>query len=697
MTKIAKKVLWIATAWAGILFGSDEGALELSQDVDRFAQIATQTKRNVDYMPYIISVLKGDELEKLGISTLGEALTLVPGVDMATDTIDYQTPIFRGSNPFAYGQSKLLIDGICVNDTFFDGYSPYLDMPIEIIKRIEVVRGPGSMADGINAYAGSIHVVTYAEDFEGLDKKERLFFKGGSHNALGGGFVQDVKEGELKLHADFYYHKDDKKLFVGNDSLKQGVYNFFAPFPDIDNSMLSRSGQAPLMLQNGSLGLKLDYKNLTLEGRILRYEHGSAYGINAMLPDENDHIELPRNYLQISYVADVAPNLKATFKAGYKDDTFHSEAMLAPAGMVFPKLSNPYGETVTFTEGFYGIHESKQLTVYLESFARYEGLRNHEIMVGFKILDEKTTGVVTTTTDRDTGSGLVDYSKSFPFFDEDARRKSTILSCQDIYDTSDKTTLIYGINFEDNSHIDPTFNPRVSVVYRYDEGNIFKAMASRSHRNPSWQELYTMNNSARLGNPDLEPEIVNAFETAYIKKFDMDESFGLNLFYLINENQIMRVYNPALKAYRYENFYNSDIYGFEAEYRGPIGLKGLFSASYSFVDGHDDEDNGLANAAKHLVKSSYTYALGKHLFVGAVAKYVGEKGRIANDEREKVDDYMTLDAAISYQNKKSGLTISAAVKNIFDADIVFPSEPRTYYDDYPQDGRWWIIRLVKEF
>ena len=98
----------------------------ISADMKHFDTIATQTKQNVHYQPYIISVFKSSELEKLGVSNLKEALTLVPGVDIATDNINMQTPVFRGSNPFAYGQSKLLIDGVLVNNLFFDGYSEYL-------------------------------------------------------------------------------------------------------------------------------------------------------------------------------------------------------------------------------------------------------------------------------------------------------------------------------------------------------------------------------------------------------------------------------------------------------------------------------------------------------------------------------------------------------------------------------------------
>ena len=137
---------------------------QIDRDLELFTKAATETKANEPYQPYIISVLNGKRLEKLGIATLGEALELIPGVDIATDLMDMKSPVFRGSNPLAFGQVKLLIDGMLANDTFIDGFAGYLYMPIEMIKRIEVVRGPGRRTDGINAYAGSIQVITYAEE-----------------------------------------------------------------------------------------------------------------------------------------------------------------------------------------------------------------------------------------------------------------------------------------------------------------------------------------------------------------------------------------------------------------------------------------------------------------------------------------------------------------------------------------------------
>ena len=154
-----------------------------------FSKVATVTKQNEHYQPYIVSVFKGKELEKLGVANLKEALVLVPGVDMATDNFNNQTPVFRGSNPLAYGQSKLFIDNVLVNSVFFDAYFEYLSFPIEMIKRIEVTRGPGSKTDGVNAYAGSIHVITYAEDFKDFKNNDKLVFKYGSSDYMMGGFV----------------------------------------------------------------------------------------------------------------------------------------------------------------------------------------------------------------------------------------------------------------------------------------------------------------------------------------------------------------------------------------------------------------------------------------------------------------------------------------------------------------------------
>ncbi len=663
---------------------------KIALDMAQYGKVATITKQNEHYQPYIISVFQGKELQKLGVSNLKEALELVPGVDMATDNVNYKTPIFRGSNPFAYGQSKLLIDGVLVNDLFLDGYSAYLDMPIDIIKRIEVVRGPGSKTDGVNAYAGSINVITYAEQLEGFETEDRLFLKGGSYDYRMGGFVKTYKQDGFTLFTDFFYLEDNKKLPAGPDAASLGIYNY--PHLGIDNTPLSQSGDAPLWLKNYALGLHLSYKAFSLRARTLYHKQGSAYGINALLPKDDDHVKLPSHSLELAYDKEFG-HYKAIIKAGVKLDAFQSQSKLTPDGFELPSLSDPIGTKTTYTNGFYGEHEAAQRTLYQSSYLKYSGFENHYLSFGYRLSKEETRKVVTKTTDRDSGTGLTDYGQTYPFFDKDAQRDILALSFQDKFDYSSSLSLMYGINVEKISHQNAQFDPRLSMVYRMDRENIFKAIYSRSHRNPSWQEMYTINNRARVGNPDLDPETVRAFEAAYIRNFSNDSYLQANIFYLNNKDQIDKT-NPQNE---FRNSKDTDIYGLELEFKGNITQDNQIYANYAFVDGEDDKGNPLANVAQHMAKGYYIYNYDPYFSISTLAKYVGAKERVMGDDREKLKAYTTVDASLQYQSRVHDFTLTLSVKNIFDEEVKYPSEPYTYTNDYPQEGRNFLIAFKKSF
>jgi len=662
----------------------------IAQELDHFTEAATVTKANEPYQPYIITVLEGKRLEKLGVATLGEALELIPGVDIATDLLDMKTPIFRGSNPFAFGQVKLLIDGMLANDTYFDGFASYLYMPVEVIKRIEVVRGPGSRTDGINAYAGSINVITYAEE---IGKPiNRVFAKTGSHDLRAGGFSSSFSEGKLHVHTDGYYQKDNKRLFAGPDAPATGAYNFQLPLYSIDNTSLAQSGDAPLQTTSYALGLQLDYEAFSLKARGTQFIHGSAYGINGMLPQDDDRIKLPSFLLELGWEEKFG-NLEATVKAGMKYDSFRSDAMLTPTGFEIPSLSDPLNQKTTFTDGFYGIHEAEQRTFYQSTYLKYKGIEDHTITIGYRLNKEDTCNVVTKTTDRDSGVGLVDYTQIYPFFDASAQRNTVMFSVQDQMEIGPRLSVLYGINIEDTSLSRTQYDPRVSLVYQSDMQRIYKAIYSRSHRNPSWQELYTLNNSARVGNINLNPETVDAFELAMIQKFNGSSYVQADVFYLINKDQIDK--NNAEHTYLNSN--NTDIYGLELEINTQVTSHDELYASYSYVDGSDDKGNDLANVAHHLAKASYIYNFTSELNAGTVIKYVGKKSRVEGDLRSDTPSYVTADISVRYHNLPHQFSLSFSIKNLADANIAYPSEPNTYINDYPQDGRTFLFSLSKEF
>jgi len=674
----------------------------ITKDMDRFNNVATITKQNEDYQPYIISVFNGKELETLGVSNLKESLQLVPGVDITTDNFNNQTPIFRGSNALAYGQTKLFIDDVLVNNLFFDSYSEYLGLPIEMIKRIEVVRGPGSKTNGVNAYAGSIHVITYAEDFKDFESNDKLIFKYGSYDYRMSGFIQKFKTENLTATVDFYYQKDNKNLKAGPDGYSQGSMSSTALGKD--NTALSQNGDAPVWNEDYSFSLNLKYKDFTLKGRALDHTQGSAYGINLSLPQNKDRVKLPSYYLELGYDKEIN-NLYVDIKAGVKYDTFDSKAKLGPDGVdfidyeKFVNSNNTIVNNVIFPNGIYGEHLAKQRTLYQSSYLTYKGIDNHTITSGYRFLKEETTNMVSKLSNWETGdASLVDYTETFPFFNKNAKRDIKIFSLQDEFQFNKKLNFIYGFNYETTSYEDAGFEPRISMVYQKDLENIFKAIYSRSHRNPSWQEMFTANNAARVGSTDLKPEKVDAVEFSYIKKFSTDTYLQTNIFYLQNKDQI---YNSATDPL-YRNVVDTDIYGLELEYTGHLSSDDKLYLNYTYLTGTSTitdtgERSSLTNVAHHLAKGYYIYNLNNNLSLSGIAKYVGEKKRVLSDTRNKIDAYTTIDTTLNYKNHTYNYDIAFSIKNIFDEDVIYPSTPKTYSQDYTQEGRTFLVTLRKEF
>lgn len=678
---------------------SDDILASITQDMSRFNTVATITKQNEHYQPYIISVFQGKELEKLGVSNLKEALLLVPGVDMSTDNFNNQTPIFRGSNSLAYGQTKLFIDDVLVNNLFFDAYSEYLGMPIEMIKRVEVVRGPGSKTNGVNAYAGSIKIVTYAEDFKDFESKDKIVFKYGSYDYRMGGFIKKFKTENLSATVDFYYQEDNKKLYAGPDGFATGALSIPGLY---DNTGLAQDGDAPVWIEDYSIGLNLRYKDFYIKGRHLDHTQGSSYGINLSLPQDSDRLKLPSTYFEVGYDKNIG-DYYFDIKAGIKYDAFDSDAKLGPDGEVFMDYYQYFLDgtitDVTFDDGIYGKHIAEQQTVYQSSYFTYSGLDRHTITTGYKVSREETTKMVSMLSNWATGEAeLVDYTDTFAFFNKDAKRDVHILSLQDEFQYNSSLSYIYGFNFEKTSYKDAGLEPRVSMVYQKDPENIFKAIYSQAHRNPSWQEMFTANNAARVGSTDLEPEKVDAVELVYIKKLSSDSYAQTNLFYLQNKDQI---YNSASDPV-YRNVLDTDLYGLELEYSGYLSSSDKVYLNYSYVTGNSTlKDTGvkshLTNVAHHLAKGYYIHDINNAVSVSGLVKHVGEKYRVSGDTRDNVPSHTTFDTTLKYKNRTYDYDLVFSIKNIFDTTVKYPSPVDTYTEDYTQEGRTFLVTIKKEF
>lgn len=106
-----------------------------------------------------IHIITAAELKKIGITNVADALQQLAGVDVRRQGINgMQADLYiRGGS---FDQTLLLIDGFKVDDPQTGHHTMNLALPIEVIKRIEVIKGPAARVFGQNAFTGAVNIVT---------------------------------------------------------------------------------------------------------------------------------------------------------------------------------------------------------------------------------------------------------------------------------------------------------------------------------------------------------------------------------------------------------------------------------------------------------------------------------------------------------------------------------------------------------
>ena len=124
---------------------------------------ASKFEQKVTEAPASVSIVTAEEIKKYGYRTLADLLRSVPGFYTAYDR-NYNYVGVRGyQQPGDYSSRVLiLVDGHRMNDEIYGqgaiGTEFILD--IDLIDRVEVIRGPGSSMYGSNALLGVINVIT---------------------------------------------------------------------------------------------------------------------------------------------------------------------------------------------------------------------------------------------------------------------------------------------------------------------------------------------------------------------------------------------------------------------------------------------------------------------------------------------------------------------------------------------------------
>lgn len=135
---------------------------------NQYTKASTKYSKKANEAPNIVSIVSDKEIQDQGRITLNDIIYNLPGFS-PSQTNQQRTISARGI-PEGYNNNHLLmlIDGVQFNDVFYGTAYTNEITPINMIKSLEVIRGPGSTLYGSNATNGVISINTYSgEDFNG--------------------------------------------------------------------------------------------------------------------------------------------------------------------------------------------------------------------------------------------------------------------------------------------------------------------------------------------------------------------------------------------------------------------------------------------------------------------------------------------------------------------------------------------------
>ncbi|WP_452232737.1 TonB-dependent receptor [Lacinutrix sp. MEBiC02595] len=133
--------------------------LEKEQQLDSVVITSTRIDLPFSKNSRTITVITQEDIKKSATTNVADLLQQVAGVDVRRrGTAGMQADLYiRGGG---FDQTLLLIDGIKVEDAQTGHHTMNMALPIEVIERVEIIKGPAARIFGQNAFTGAVNIVT---------------------------------------------------------------------------------------------------------------------------------------------------------------------------------------------------------------------------------------------------------------------------------------------------------------------------------------------------------------------------------------------------------------------------------------------------------------------------------------------------------------------------------------------------------
>jgi outer membrane receptor for ferrienterochelin and colicin len=140
--------------------------------------IASKFPQKTMEAPSSVTIITAADIKTYGYRTLADIVRSVPGMSVTYDR-NYDYIGIRGLGRTGDYNSRilLLVDGYRINDPIYDTAAIGTEFPVDVdlIDKVEIVRGPGSSIYGNNAVLGVINVITkHGKNFNGTEASGEL-------------------------------------------------------------------------------------------------------------------------------------------------------------------------------------------------------------------------------------------------------------------------------------------------------------------------------------------------------------------------------------------------------------------------------------------------------------------------------------------------------------------------------------------
>jgi outer membrane cobalamin receptor len=612
--------------------------------------VASKTAVSMKESPGIVTLITKSEIAQTGARDLIDVLRLVPGFEFGIDVRGVTSIGIRG-NWAHEGKVLLLWDGQVLNEQLFPSIQIGNHYPVDIIERIEIIRGPGSAIYGGDAELGVINIITSpASELTGTQVNtsfgwmEKSYARRNVSIAVG-----DKKEG-YEIDFAFYAGKANRSDQIMTD------YHIDNPYHSYE--MADQSTMEPFFLNIG-----FTYKNLKSRLIIDNYNiyDRTMYGFNLATP------------LKIgfhSYIADL-----------------QYEYIINNGLKIIPRIN--YTKNLPWQ----CLDKRYSPPVYLDKWAeRFSaGITmdqkinpNLNVISGLDFFDDIGHAGDSTYFLRNTSKKKLQYN-NFSIF------------TQCLY-FNDIANITVGARFERNSETGNSFVPRFAVTKVLD-GLHLKFLYSFAFRAPG------IENISRYSSKSIQPEKTNVIE--FEAGYDLSDNMFItaNAYNIIIKDPIVFMLDQELHLPAYQNGSRSGTSGIEAvyHYKSRIFESVL---TYSFYKSYKNEifdykvqsdEDILLGFPQHKFTLNSTIHLMDKMTFNLSGTYLSKRYIDNNESKTQyIDDpKLLLNFFINYSELlNDNLSIGFGIYNLLDVQYSFIQPYIGGSAPLPGPSREYLIKIL---